>query len=49
MAEGSLDKLGSAFSTGAKSIGLSSCYMSVKTPHTYGHKSKFGGSVGGVS
>jgi hypothetical protein len=40
-----LNKLGSALSTGAKSIAFSSCYMSVRTPQTYGGgpKSKFGG------
>jgi hypothetical protein len=49
-ADYNLDKLGSALSTGAKSIAFSSCYMSVKTPNTFaGAKSKYGGSVGGAN
>lgn len=49
-ADYSLDKIGSALSTGAKSIAFSSCYMSVRTPNTRGGtKSKYGGSIGGAN
>ena len=37
-------------STGAKSISMSSCYMSVRTPNTHiGTKSKAGSSLGALN
>jgi hypothetical protein len=37
------DKISSALSTGAKSISLTSCYLSVRTPMTCGPKSRISG------
>ena len=42
--DSSFEKLNSAFSTGAKSVTMASCYMSVRTPNTQA-KSKYQSGV----